>query len=136
MGVMDEERQRANAEQEVMRMEADEAQLIDQLKSTQESQRYAYDDLEKALNYEVSWVIQKGLYCCTAETCLLLCNSTKLRNRWAQEIWLTDFVVCRKTKASLTVEFVDHVTCTADYIMCLWLPIFEDATYITVTDYK
>lgn len=51
--VMDEERQRAAAEQEVMRMEAEEAQLIDQLKATQESQRYAYDDLEKALNYQV-----------------------------------------------------------------------------------
>jgi len=59
MQVFNEEKQRALAEAEVRRMEAEEAYLIDQLKATQESQRYAYDDLEKALNYEVSWVIQK-----------------------------------------------------------------------------
>jgi len=52
--VMEEEKQRAAAETEVVRMEAEEAALIDQLKQTQESQRYAYDDLEKALNYEVT----------------------------------------------------------------------------------
>merc|ERR1711939_952242 len=51
--VFNEEKQRALAEAEVRRMEAEEAYLIDQLKATQESQRYAYDDLEKALNYEV-----------------------------------------------------------------------------------
>ena len=49
--VMEEERQRTIAEAEVRRMEAEEAYLIDNLKSTQDQQRSAYDDLESALNY-------------------------------------------------------------------------------------
>lgn len=50
---MDEEKQRTLAEAEVRRMEAEEAYLIDQLKSTQEQQRNAYDQLESALNYDI-----------------------------------------------------------------------------------
>merc|ERR1711907_306010 len=51
--VMEEEKQRAEAEAEVRRMEAEEAFLIDRLKSTQETQRKAYDELETALNYSI-----------------------------------------------------------------------------------
>merc|ERR1712188_28518 len=51
--VMEEEKQRSLAEAEVRRMEAEEAYLIEQLKSTQEYQRNAYDQLESALNYEI-----------------------------------------------------------------------------------
>ena len=49
--VMEEEKQRTIAESEVRRMEAEEAYLIDALKTTQDHQRTAYDDLEAALNY-------------------------------------------------------------------------------------
>merc|ERR1712146_385698 len=51
--VMEEEKQRTLAEAEVRRMEAEEAYLIDQLKSIQEQQRNAYDQLESALNYDI-----------------------------------------------------------------------------------
>lgn len=51
--VMDEERMRAEAEQDVRRMEAEEAHLIDRLKSTQETQKKAYDELETALNFKL-----------------------------------------------------------------------------------
>ena len=51
--VMEEEKERTMAESEVRRMEAEEAALIERLKSTQDDQRNAYDQLETALNYEL-----------------------------------------------------------------------------------
>merc|ERR1711988_1054276 len=52
--VLEEEEQRTMAEAQVRSMEAEEAYLIEQLQRTQDAQRDAYDDLEEALNYEVS----------------------------------------------------------------------------------